>query len=123
VESVESGTDPDVVVAAESWRRYRLRNDSVITDVFTGQFKSHLTCPNKSCQGLSWRKFDPFVAVPCPVSGRRRRSGLFFFSFALRALLRLLASLPACVPACLPACVCVCARVCFVLGVWCHGER
>jgi len=68
VESVESGDDPDAVVAKEAWRRHKLRNDSVIVDLFFGQFKSHLTCPNASCEGKSWRKFDPFVAVPCPVS-------------------------------------------------------
>ena len=32
-----------------------------------GQFRSHLTCPNESCKGKSWRKFDPFTAVPCPL--------------------------------------------------------
>ena len=67
---MESGDDPDSVVAKESWRRYKLRNDSIILDLFFGQLKSHLTCPNASCEGKSWRKFEPFAAVPCPV--RRR---------------------------------------------------
>jgi ubiquitin C-terminal hydrolase len=73
VDSVESGDHSDEWVAAESWRRHLLRNDSVIVDIFQGQFKSHLTCPNESCKGKSWRKFDPFQAIPCPVRCHSRR--------------------------------------------------
>jgi len=109
VESVESGSDPDDVVAKESWRRHKLRNDSVIVDLFqgtwllefiaisaivsdiakshaadfcfcwrtTGQFKSHLTCPNESCKGKSWRKFDPFTAVSCPLPPAKKKKASY----------------------------------------------
>jgi len=87
VESVESGDDPDAVVAKEAWRRHKLRNDSVIVDLFFGQFKSHLTCPNASCEGKSWRKFDPFVAVPCPLPPAPKvRAGVQVRVYKLAAL-------------------------------------
>lgn len=74
---MESGDDPDDVVAKESWRRHLLRNDSIIVDIFQGQFKSHLTCPNDSCKGKSWRKFDPFNAVPCPLPPAPKKKIVF----------------------------------------------
>ena len=42
----EEGCDrPDDEVAREAWYRYRLRDDSVIVDLFQGQYKSKLVCP------------------------------------------------------------------------------
>lgn len=42
---VESDGRPDVIVAEEAWRVYKMRNDSVIVDFFQGQYKSTLVCP------------------------------------------------------------------------------
>ena len=36
---------PDEEVAREAWYRYRLRDDSIIVDLFQGQYKSKLVCP------------------------------------------------------------------------------
>ena len=43
--AVESGGSPDEVVADETWRVYQMRNDSVIVDLFQGQYRSTLICP------------------------------------------------------------------------------
>lgn len=34
------------VVAAESWLRHKLRNDSIVVDLFHGLLKSRLVCPD-----------------------------------------------------------------------------
>lgn len=64
---VESNGRPDHVVADEAWKVYKMRNDSVIDDLFQGQFKSTLVCP--ACQNISVT-FDPFLylALPLPPS-------------------------------------------------------
>lgn len=43
---VEMEGHPDREVAAESWKVYKMRNDSVMVDLFQGQFKSTLVCPD-----------------------------------------------------------------------------
>ena len=50
---VELEDCPDQEVAEESWRVYRLRNNSYFVDHFQGQFKSTLVCPDcsKVCGG------------------------------------------------------------------------
>jgi len=65
VEDVSSDGRPEAVVALEAWRRYKLRNDSVVVDNFTGQFRSHLTC---NVCGLQSVTFDPFTSVSVPIS-------------------------------------------------------
>ena len=51
---VEMDGRPDHEVATESWRRHRSRNDSLLVDLFQGQFKSILVCPDcNKVQGLA----------------------------------------------------------------------
>jgi ubiquitin carboxyl-terminal hydrolase 4/11 len=51
--------DPEAIakLAAENWKIYKARNDSVIADLFAGTYKSTLICP--VCDKVSI-KFDPF---------------------------------------------------------------
>jgi len=67
VETVESNGRPDDVVANEAWEAHQKRNKSVIVDLFQGQFKSTVICPN--CDKVSIT-FDPFMylSVPLPIS-------------------------------------------------------
>ena len=44
VEQLESKGEPDHELAKESWRRFGLRNKSVVMDHCMGQLKSHITC-------------------------------------------------------------------------------
>lgn len=45
----EGGTDLDMMkMAKESWRLFKLRNDSVIVDLFQGMYRSTVVCPD--CQ-------------------------------------------------------------------------
>jgi ubiquitin C-terminal hydrolase len=64
------------VVAEETWRDYRLRNDSIIVDIFHGLLKSTLVCPE--CEKMSV-KFDPFCYLSLPLPHKRDRCLTVFF--------------------------------------------
>ena len=70
---------PDDEVAQEAWEIYKRRNDSVIVDFTTGQYKSTVTCPARGCDRVSVT-FDPFVilSIPLPVSPKRVACTLLF---------------------------------------------
>ncbi|XP_061689922.1 ubiquitin carboxyl-terminal hydrolase 4 [Syngnathoides biaculeatus] len=55
---------PDEIVAIEAWKNHRLRNDSVIVDIFHGLFKSTLVCPECSKVSVT---FDPFCYLTLPL--------------------------------------------------------
>ncbi|KAL6942797.1 hypothetical protein ACO0RG_001761 [Hanseniaspora osmophila] len=53
-------------LATKAWHDHKLRNDSIILDLFVGMYKSTLTCP--SCNNVSLT-FDPYndLSLPLPV--------------------------------------------------------
>jgi len=59
-----------IAVAIEAWENHRRRNDSVIVDLFQGQYKSKVVCPD--CGKVSIT-FDPFMylSLPIPVKDER----------------------------------------------------
>uniref|UniRef100_A0A8B9GAE1 Ubiquitin carboxyl-terminal hydrolase 4 n=1 Tax=Amazona collaria TaxID=241587 RepID=A0A8B9GAE1_9PSIT len=61
---------PDSAVAKEAWENHRLRNDSIIVDIFHGLFKSTLVCPKCSKVSVT---FDPFCYLTLPLPLRRDR--------------------------------------------------
>lgn len=63
-ERKESETESDF--ASRLWDLHKARNDSIIVDLFQGQYKSRLECP--ACKTVSV-VFDPFMylSVPLPV--------------------------------------------------------
>lgn len=77
VERVESNGRPDSVVADESWSNYKLRNDSIVVDLFQGQYKSTVICPK--CQKVSI-SFDPFLYLTVPLPKRQRVFVVHFFA-------------------------------------------
>ncbi|KAF7719981.1 Ubiquitin carboxyl-terminal hydrolase [Penicillium ucsense] len=50
--------------AVRNWDIYKARNDSVVTDLFAGMYKSTLVCP--SCDKVSII-FDPFSSLTLPI--------------------------------------------------------
>ncbi|RMZ92033.1 hypothetical protein DV736_g726, partial [Chaetothyriales sp. CBS 134916] len=50
--------------ADQNWLDYKARNDSVVTDLFAGMYKSQLTCPE--CHKVSII-FDPFTNLTLPL--------------------------------------------------------
>lgn len=57
-----------VAFARKQWEIYKLRNDSVIVDLFQGQYRSTLVCPE--CGKVSI-KFDPFMYLTLPIPNRQ----------------------------------------------------
>jgi ubiquitin carboxyl-terminal hydrolase 4/11/15 len=67
IEIGDSDDKPDEVLANELWDIHKKRNDSIIVDLFQGQFKSTVICPKCSYVSIT---FDPFMylSLPLPVS-------------------------------------------------------
>ena len=70
-EQPEGDGSNDAQISEEAWSKHRLRHDSVITDMFGGQFKSTVSCCSKDCKRVSVT-FDYFntlqLAIPGPMS-------------------------------------------------------
>ena len=64
------------MVAREAWEGYKMRNDSIIVDLFHGLLKSTLVCP--VCHKVSVQ-FDPFcyLSLPLPIKKERNIEVLF----------------------------------------------
>uniref|UniRef100_A0A803SXX1 Ubiquitin carboxyl-terminal hydrolase n=1 Tax=Anolis carolinensis TaxID=28377 RepID=A0A803SXX1_ANOCA len=67
------------VVAKEAWENHRLRNDSIIVDIFHGLFKSTLVCPKCSKVSVT---FDPFCYLTLPLPMKKDRTMEVLFVFA-----------------------------------------
>lgn len=61
----DSNGRPDAAVANEWWIAHLIREPSLITALFTGQFKSVLTC---SVCGAASTRFEPFSSLQLPIS-------------------------------------------------------
>uniref|UniRef100_A0A5S6QVM2 Ubiquitin carboxyl-terminal hydrolase n=1 Tax=Trichuris muris TaxID=70415 RepID=A0A5S6QVM2_TRIMR len=64
VEAKELENECDEVLAENAWRYYKMRNDSIITDLFNGLLKSTVICPE--CHKVSIT-FDPFGVLSLPL--------------------------------------------------------
>ncbi|RUS20144.1 hypothetical protein BC937DRAFT_86292, partial [Endogone sp. FLAS-F59071] len=64
VEMPDFDGKPDAEVALATWNYHKARNDSIIVDLFQGQFKSRLVCPE--CKKVSVT-FDPFTSLTLPL--------------------------------------------------------
>lgn len=62
---VDANGRPDAEVAADALATYKKRNDSALTDLCSGLFRSTLVCPD--C-GLVSKTFDPFFSVSVPLA-------------------------------------------------------
>ncbi|KAI8889866.1 cysteine proteinase [Backusella circina FSU 941] len=60
---------PDEEIAKRSWDYHLARNDSVIVDLFQGQFKSKLVCAE--CENISVT-FDPFMYLSLPLPIKKK---------------------------------------------------
>ncbi|KAI1303088.1 Ubiquitin carboxyl-terminal hydrolase 19 [Halotydeus destructor] len=68
---------PDETLADDSWKKYRMRNDSVIVDLFQGQYKSKLVCPECKKHSVT---FDPFLYLSVPLPKNKVVHSIYFFS-------------------------------------------
>ena len=65
VEQTEADGKTDENASLEAWNKHILRNESIICDLFHGQYKSKLHC--SQCDRISIT-FDPFLMVTVPVT-------------------------------------------------------
>ncbi|KAG5645703.1 hypothetical protein DXG03_005398 [Asterophora parasitica] len=73
----EGGGDLELVkLAQDSWEGYMKRNDSVIVDLFQGQYQSTLICPE--CEKVSIT-FDPFMYLTLPLPVHKKWNHDIFF--------------------------------------------
>ena len=69
----------DEIVANEHWTLHLKRNQSIIVDLFQGQYKSTITCP--SCNHKSV-KFDAFSALSLPIPDKDTMISVNCFVFS-----------------------------------------
>lgn len=65
-------------LAKLTWDQHKLRNDSIISDMFTGLYKSTLRCP--TCKNKSVT-FDPFNDLTLPISTPNKWFNIRFVNF------------------------------------------
>ena len=71
IELKEKGeNETDQECAKRFWDANLKRNDSIVTDLFCGQFKSTITCPNCGWINIT---FDPFDTINLPLLTQTRR--------------------------------------------------
>ncbi|KAG7439780.1 cysteine proteinase [Guyanagaster necrorhizus] len=72
----EGGGDIELVqLAKRSWEGYKRRNDSVIVDLFQGQYQSTLVCPE--CKKVSIT-FDPFMYLTLPLPVKKWKHTILY---------------------------------------------
>ena len=62
----------------EAWHKHLLRNESVITDIFHGQFKSTVNC--QKCDQVSIT-FDPMMTMLLPIPAKKLNYSFFFIPY------------------------------------------
>ena len=78
VETEEVGDLPEEEAAQEAWNKHLLRNESIIHDLFHGQFKSTVSC-NK-CDRISVT-FDPMMTISLPIPAPKKKISFFFVPY------------------------------------------
>ena len=66
----KSSNEKDEECALRFWNANLSRNDSVITDLFCGLFKSTITCPKCNFVSIT---FEPFYSINLPLKERKKK--------------------------------------------------
>lgn len=69
-------------VSSQAWNRHLVRNESIITDLFHGQFKSTCSCPK--CGQVSVT-FDPLVTLLLPIPVKKPELHFFLIPYRIRS--------------------------------------
>lgn len=78
VETSEANGRDDEAASKEAWLKHLVRNESVIVDLFHGQYKSTLVC--SECKRVSVT-FDPFMTLSLPIPGKKEKLEFFFIPY------------------------------------------
>lgn len=80
VPDTENENKTEEEVAEEAWNKHLLRNESIITDLFHGQFKSTVCCQN--CDRVSIT-FDPMMTMLLPIPAPKKDFKFFYIPFKI----------------------------------------
>lgn len=83
-EKSENESDSDA--ALRFWENHKSRNDSIIVDLFNGQYKSTIICPDCKRNNIT---FDPFVSVSLPIPSLLTTSIFFIPSNNVKKTIKL----------------------------------
>lgn len=75
VTKIESKGRPDNIIAAESWRRYLLRNNSFLTDHIFALLKSHVTCTHCRNESVTFDAYNA-ISLPIPIKNTKEIAAL-----------------------------------------------
>lgn len=81
IEQTEIEGQDEEEAAAEAWNKHLLRNESVITDLFHGQFKSTVSC--SKCDRVSIT-FDPMMTMMLPIPAQKQSFKLFYIPYDIK---------------------------------------
>lgn len=81
VEVNDTDGQNDEEAAKEAWHKHLLRNESIITDLFHGQFKSTVCC--SSCPRVSVT-FDPSMTILLPIPSKKQIIKFFFIPYKIK---------------------------------------
>lgn len=76
----EANGREDSVASEEAWLKHLVRNESIIVDLFHGQYKSTLVC--SQCDRVSVT-FDPFMTLSLPIPGKKEKFQFFYIPYNL----------------------------------------
>lgn len=74
----EANGKSDQLASKEAWTKHLIRNESIIVDLFHGQYKSTLVCGE--CGKVSVT-FDPFMILSLPIPGKKEKFGFFYIPY------------------------------------------
>ena len=89
----QKDNEEDLDCAKRFWDLHLRRNDSIITDLFSGQYKSTIECPD--CHWISIT-YDPFNTLILPIPNKiSKKDTVFFFipKFSMRSTVKINARL------------------------------
>eukprot|EP01029_Cantina_marsupialis_P026504 TRINITY_DN7151_c0_g2_i1.p1 TRINITY_DN7151_c0_g2~~TRINITY_DN7151_c0_g2_i1.p1 ORF type:complete len:1651 (-),score=581.40 TRINITY_DN7151_c0_g2_i1:343-5295(-) len=93
IEQPDSDGRPDNLVAGEWWNNHICRDNSIVTALFTGQFKSDLVCQTCSKQSSRFETFD-LLAISLPEPTDRVVTLTLFFEHHIRRPLIMAVKVP-----------------------------
>jgi len=79
--NVEDPDQKEEEQAKEAWNKHLLRNESIITDLFHGQFKSTVNC-NK-CERVSVT-FDPMMTILLSIPTPKKKFETYFLPYNIK---------------------------------------
>jgi ubiquitin C-terminal hydrolase len=78
--SVPEGRNLDDA-AQDTWNKHLHRNESIIHDLFHGQFKSTVKC--QKCERVSIT-FDPLASLILPIPAAKKKAKGYFIPYKLK---------------------------------------